>query len=110
MKRSLKQLQTWNAQRRFRLLAGWERTRAKGKRAFVWRTAFLYTFLMIPAHSYSRYFFQGEMLSLRAAVFSFDALGWLLTGLVMGVVSWSSREGQYQKALAQYTLHDDGNS
>lgn len=108
MNRPLKQLQTWNAQRRLRSLAEWERTRAKGKARFVWHSALTYTLLIIPLDSYVRYFSDGQMVSLQSTVFSSRTITSALTGLFIGLISWASMEGQYRKALTEYRLAASG--
>jgi|GEM_PF-2422734 len=101
MKRLLKKLRTWHSQSKLRSLARWERTRAKGKARFLWRSALTYSSLMIPTRGFVTYLFDGEMQSWQSGDFWADTIWYSITGAVIGLVSWATLEGQYKNALLE---------
>lgn len=101
MKQWFKKLQLWHSQRHVRSLAQWDRERAKGKARFVLRTGLIYITLIIPTHDYVAYLVDGEMPSWQLLNFLFRAVGYSITGAVIGLFSWASREGEYKKALLE---------
>ena len=97
MKRWYNKLQTWNSQRKLRLVAEWELTRTKGKARYMCRTALFYFLLMIPATAYFEYFDHGKMLSWQSTEFWSEAIRFLVTGFFVGLGGWGAMEYEYRK-------------
>jgi len=94
MKAWLKRIQSWRARRKLRTLRWWEQTRAKGKARFVFESALTYGLMVVGAMDvFENLFYGRHYLSLAHLVY------YLLTGIPIGLIGWSSNEAQYQKAL-----------
>ncbi len=100
MKRTLKNLQVSNSQRKLRKLADWELTRAKGRARFVLRWALLYPLIMIPAVDFTDYLFDGKMQP-WSETFWIRTAGYFITGVIIGYVGWVTMEGKYKNALLE---------
>src|SRR5689334_25224391 len=98
MKQWLNKYKDWQARRKVRSLAQWERTRAKGKSWFVLDLAWRYCLIMIPATAYGHYFSEGTMYSWQSAGFWYEAVRYFLTGAFVAYFSWGIRESEYNRA------------
>ena len=103
MKGWLKKLQVSHSQRKLRSLARWELVRAKGKRQFVLRGALTYSLLMIPARDFVDYLVDGKMQPWSERFWT-DTIVYCITGVVVGLVSWSSLERKYENALLEHRI------
>ena len=97
MKRWLTRLQVSHSQRKLRSLAQWELVRAKGKARFVLRMALMYSLIMIPTKDLVDYLFNGNMQPWSQSFWR-DAIGYCITGFLIGLFSWWSMEGRYKNA------------
>lgn len=98
MKRSLRKLKTSPSHRQQLSLVEWERTRAKGKARYIWRGAFHYCLIIIPAIAYWDYFFHGTIHSWQSAAFWVAAIKYFITGAFVAFGVWGDMEFQYKKA------------
>lgn len=100
MNSTLKRLQVSRSQRKLRMLANWERIRAKGRPRFVLRSALMYPLLLIPAVDFADYLFDGKMQP-WSEKFWINAASYFITGVIIGYVGWASMEGKYKTALLE---------
>jgi hypothetical protein len=99
MKKWLKKLQAWRAQRQQFSVEKWERVRAKGKALYVLRIALQFMLLMIVWIGTIEFFRDGIQLS----DFRFWIVGGPIVGIFIGVTAWWDKEGKYKNAR----LEDD---
>jgi hypothetical protein len=98
MKQWLKDYKDWQSRRKVRSLVQWERTRAKGKQHYAWRTGLHYCLIMVPAESYFQYFFVGTIQSWQSPFFWTGVLRYFLTGAFIAYLNWGSMESRYNNA------------
>src|ERR1700741_683858 len=95
MKNSLKNFQAWRSRGSLRSLKRWERLRAEGKARFVFITALTYGLTMVGAGDvFERFFYTSQH-----SVCLGNVIYYLLGGIPIGLIAWSSMESRYQKAL-----------
>lgn len=96
MKKWLKRFRAWRARSELRSLERWEQIRAKGKRRFVVNAALTYGFTVVGAtHLFENLFYGPYPISLARLIY------YLLVGIPIGLIGWSSMEAKYQKALRE---------
>ena len=94
MKVWLKRIQAWCSRRQLRSLERWEQIRAGGKRRFVVRTALYYGFAVVGMTDLTENLFYGRhYVSLGHLIY------YLLTGIPIALIGWSSMEARYKRAL-----------
>jgi|SRR6185503_6149675 len=94
MKAWLKRIQAWRSQRQVRSLERWAQIRAEGKSRFVVRTALTYGLAVVGVLDVLEYLqYGGQYVSL------FHLMYYLLTGIPLALIGWSSMESKYYKTL-----------
>lgn len=95
MKKWLKRLQAWRAQRQQISLNRWERTRAKGKARFVVRTALTYGVAVTVAMGILQYLIDNriEFFTLVGRIIFFSVVG-----IPIAFSAWSDKETNYKEA------------
>lgn len=93
----VKRYRDFQTRRQQRWLERWAETREKGKARFVLGQAVMYPVLMTVLNDLYGYIFDGGVPILRIRF----VLWWLIVGFIAGFPAWSSREGEYTKALTK---------
>jgi hypothetical protein len=95
MNNSLNKYQAWRSRKEQRSLQRWAEIRAEGKARFVLITSLTYGVSMVGVMDVLNYIFSSAQQSISLG----NIIFYLLTGLVVAFVGWSSMEFKYQKAL-----------
>jgi len=101
MNNSLKKFQAWRSRRqqssKRRELKRWEKIRARGKARFVFNAALTYGLTVVGLTDvYERIFYSAQhSISLGSLIY------YLLGGIPIGLIGWTSMEADYQKALRE---------
>ena len=90
----LQKIKVWHSQRPQRSLEQWEKIRANGKPRFVLGGALTYTGIMILVRGFAEYIDDGTIMVAYVGRILID----VLIGTIIGLWSWSSREGEYKNA------------
>jgi hypothetical protein len=95
MNNLLKKLKAWRSRLQQRSLERWERIRAEGKRRFVFNTSLTYGLTMVGLTDVVDHFFK----SAPHWISLFSLIYYLLAGIPLAFIGWSSMETKYHKAL-----------
>jgi len=95
MNNSLTKFQPWRSRRQLRSLERWEQIRAEGKGRFVFNAALTYGLSVVGVTDVLERFFYSNQHSISVG----KVIYFLLAGIPIGLIGWSSREHKYQKAL-----------
>lgn len=96
MNNSLKKFIAWRSRRQLRALARWEEVRAKGRVRFLVQTTLAYSVSVYGLSDFLDHVFPGGTQYSGSLIHTITLP---LTGIVIGLVSWSSMESKYRNAL-----------
>jgi hypothetical protein len=97
MKDLYKRFQAWRGRRHLERVARWEQTRAKGKTRVVIRTWIIFSASYILFTSLYDYSFSGTNY-FSGHVQPLKIVSFIVAGLIVGLVEWWVREGEYTAA------------
>jgi hypothetical protein len=105
MKQLVNKYKAWQSRRELRSLLEWERTRAKGKARFVWRGAWAYCLIMIPAIAFGNYYLDATRQSWQSAAFWGEAIRYFVTGGFIAFAGWGGMEFKYNRARLGHKIY-----
>ena len=97
MNSTFQRIKAWRSRRQLRSLERWEQIRAEGKARFVFNAALTYGLTMVGLTDVcERIFYSAQhSISLGSLIY------YLLGGIPIGLIGWTSMEADYQKALRE---------